>query len=55
MMMGTATAETAAHPSARLSSDGSASAAHPLQRILAEKHAVMESEMWVSNVMMGIR
>ena len=54
MMMGIATAETAAHPPARLSSGGSASAAHPLKRTLAGKHAVMESEMWVSNVMMGI-
>ena len=54
MMMRTATAETAAHPAARLNSGGSALGAHPLKRTLAGKHAVMESEMWVSNVMMGI-
>jgi len=52
--MGTASVETAAHPLARLNLVGSALGAHPLKRTLAGKHAVMESEMWVSNVMMGI-
>ena len=50
----TRTVVTAVHPPARLSSGGSASAAHPLQRMLAGKRAGMGSEMSGNNAMMGI-
>ena len=54
VMMETRTVETAAHQLALLNSDGSASGAPQIIKILAGKHVVMESEMKESNAMMGI-
>jgi hypothetical protein len=54
VMMETRTVETAAHQLALLNLDGSASGAAQIIKILAGKHAVMESEMKESNAMMGI-